>query len=166
MKLLKPVDSIRQQKIDYFNSPKVENVGSPIFVFALPGIIMLIKCCAVKSSQSVFIFGKVSRNPVQYYANIGLVAFVNEIAEIIRVAKTAGWSKITGNLVAPGGIIGMFCNWHQFDMRIVQIFQIRNQVIGKLAVREVAGIFVCVTLPGSRMDLVNCNSFIIGLNSL
>ncbi|MNC20762.1 hypothetical protein D3C75_687250 [compost metagenome] len=80
------------------------------------------------------IFGKMSRNPVQQYANPCLMQLVDEIHQILRFTITAGRRKITCALITPGQIIRMFGQRHEFYMGIAHFHQIGNQQLTHLPI--------------------------------
>ena len=91
---------------------------------------------AVETRQPVRVLGKVRRHPVEQYADAVLVTYVHEIAEIVRAAIAAGRREITGGLVTPGGVIGMFCHRQQLNVREAHVRDIVHQAVGQLPVGE------------------------------
>ncbi len=51
--------------------------------------------------------GEVGWYPVNYHAQIGLMAGIDEGHEIFRRAKTTGGREEAGHLIAPGAVKGM-----------------------------------------------------------
>ena len=64
MEFLRPIKGIGDQEIGYLWTAIIIDQGSPVRVFALAWICMLIHMGAVKAGQSHQIFREMSRNPV------------------------------------------------------------------------------------------------------
>ena len=77
---------------------------------------------------------------------------IHEITEIIGGAVAGGGGEITGHLIAPGAIKGIFQKTHDLHMGISHFFYIVGKLFGKLPVGKE---FFPVLFPGAEMDLVN-----------
>ena len=77
---------------------------------------MLIEVRAVEVAWAMLVGGKMRRHPVQDHANTLLVQIVNEIHKIRRRPIAPCWGKVTGDLIAPGGVQRMLHDREEFDM--------------------------------------------------
>ena len=74
------------------------------------------------------------RNPVHDDADAMNVALIDEEAEIVGIAETAGGGVPAGHLIAPGAIKGMLRDWQQFNVGKSQLLNIRNQLICQFSI--------------------------------
>ena len=131
----------------------VEDQRSPVGMFALTRVGVLIQASAVEPGHRVSVFGKVSRHPVENHPDIVLVAAVNQIHQIIRAAKTGGRRVEIGNLIAPRRPVGMLGQRQKFDVGKAHFQHIGNQLIGQFAVGQKLAIGLAP--PRTGMNLVN-----------
>ena len=82
---------------------------------------------AIIIRQSIIIYGKVTRDPIDNNTDIIDVTSLYEILKIHRCSVTALKCKIAHQLIAPAGIKRVSHQRHQFNMRIVHLHQIRHQ---------------------------------------
>ena len=75
--LLEPEQGVAYKEVFDFVSCIVEDIGAPLFVLALARVGVLVKVGAIEESQSMPVFGEVSWNPVENYANTGIVESVD-----------------------------------------------------------------------------------------
>src|SRR5690625_3976992 len=129
----------------------MENYRSPIPVFSFSRICILIKCCAVEPTQSVLIFSKMCRNPIYNDTNPRLMAAVNKILQVVRVSESAGRSVITSDLIAPGGVVGVFCNRHQLHVCIAHIREIGYKILCQFTVAQTSRVLASMPFAGSEM---------------
>jgi len=101
MKLLKPVDGAGEQEIAYLFTPVIEDQCSPVPVFSLARVFVLVKGAAVKTCQCMTVFGEMGWNPIKENTDSPLVQIVNEIAEVVSVAETTGGRKVPSGLITP-----------------------------------------------------------------
>src|SRR5690606_16287694 len=92
---------------------------------------MLIKMRTIKKAKAVRIFGKMGRYPVQDHPDPILVEGIYQKLKFLRFSETGSWRKITGQLIAPGGIIGIFHNGHKLYMGEVHPLHIFHEVMGQ-----------------------------------
>ena len=114
---------------------------------------------SVELGQSVGVAREMSRHPVQNHADVVAVQVVDHIGKIFRRTVTAGRSKVTGHLVAPGAVKGMLRDSHQFDMGIAHLFQIVRNRMGEIAVIVETVLIVAVGMahPAADMALIDGN---------
>ena len=131
----------------------VKDTGSPGFMLHFQRISIFITIRSVELAKSCGIFWKMCRHPVQNYTNSCLVEQVHHFLKIVRRSMPGGRCIVTRYLIAPGSIIRIFCQWHEFHMGIGHFFQIRNDFFCK---SEITG--ECLPfffLPGTQMNFIN-----------
>src|SRR5579859_4242811 len=121
-------------------------------MFAFARIRVFIEMGAIKVTESSAIFGKVRWHPIQEDTDTLPVHIIDEVLKVFRRTKAAGWRIIAGDLVAPGGIIGILTHRHQFNMSKAQVFDIWSQGVRQLPVRQEA-VFFRITLSMSFRDM-------------
>src|SRR5690625_1767230 len=139
----------------------MENYRSPIPVFSFSRICILIKCCAVEPVQSVLIFSKMCRNPIYNDTNPRLMAAVNKILQVVRVSESAGRSVITSDLIAPGGVVGVFCNRHQLHVCIAHIREIGYQILCQFPVAQKSRVPAHMPFPGAGVYFIDSERQIV-----
>src|ERR1700688_5242772 len=77
---------------------------------------MLVEMSAVEVRQTVGIGREVRRYPVENHGDAVLVQVIDQIHEILRRAVARCGSEITGGLISPGTIEGMFHHRQEFDV--------------------------------------------------
>lgn len=131
---------------------------------------------AVKGSKAVGVGAKTAGHPVHDHADARLVARIDKVHELLRVAVARRGGVVTGRLVAPGAIEGMLHKRHDLDMRISHVahvvHELHRQVVVSVELAALrgegihgAGIVaklvwialrrVAVALPRANMHLVN-----------
>ena len=129
----------------------------------LAWVAVLIAGGAVKPGQSRFILGKMSGHPVHNNTDPSCVTGIHEPHKALGRAITGCRRKIACHLIAPGGVVGIFRQRHQLNVRIAQLLDIGNQLLSQLFI----GIRVAVRIfaPGARMQLINIHRLsIMGLS--
>ena len=171
VEVLKPVQHVGDQEGADLAAGEVELVGSPV------GVNLVLKQhVAVKGGKAVGIGAKTTGHPVHDHADARLVARIDKVHELLRVAIARRGGIIAGRLVAPGAIEGMLHERHDLDMCVAHVAHVvyelyRQVVVGvelaalrgegvhgtgvvaelvRLALRRVA-----VALPRSDMHLVD-----------
>ena len=85
-----PVERVAQQKRPHLVAAVVEDQRAPVPVLALPRVGVLVERRAVEPREAVLILWKVTRHPVEDHAEAVPVALVDEVAEIVGRAESAG----------------------------------------------------------------------------
>src|SRR5208337_1536788 len=154
--LLQPEQSAGEQEGSHFVAPVVVDERTPVLVFALARVGVLVKVRTVEKGKAVPVFGEMRRNPIQDDPESGLVGLVDKVAEVIGGAEARGGRKVAGRLVTPRTVIGMLGDGHELDMAISHVFDVLHKLLGKLTIAEPAhpdG--VECALPGTEMDFVD-----------
>lgn len=155
MEFLEPVHCICDEEVLDFVAAQVENVGAPVWVFALARVGVLVAGCAVEAAEGVCVLGEVCRNPVQNHADFSLVAEVHKVAELVRGAVAAGGGIVARHLVAPGFVERVFGERQKFNVRVAHFLEVRNQAFGKFIPVEEAVRICRVAAPGTGVDFVD-----------
>ena len=158
MELLKPEQCIGNQEILYLISGIIKDIGTPVRMLSTPWIRMLIQWHAVKPSQTMCIFWKMCRYPIQDHIDSILMHVIHKIHKIFRQTISSGRCIIIRHLIAPGPIKRILCNTHQFNMRISHFFNIicnhRCQI--PIIIKSIIAILDRF-FPGSQMHLIDCH---------
>ena len=131
---------------------------------------------AVKGGKAVGVGAKTAGHPVHNHADACLVACIDKVHELLRVAVARRGGVVAGRLVAPGAIEGMLHKRHDLDVGVAHIAHVvhelhRQVVVGvELAALRGEGIHgagvvavlvrlalrrVAVALPRANMHLVD-----------
>ena len=137
---------------------------------------MLKQHVAVKGGKAVGVGAKTAGYPVHDHADARLVARIDKVHKLLRVAVTRRGGVIAGRLVAPGAVEGMLHERHDLNVRIAHVAHVvhklhRQVVVGvELAALRGEGIHgagvvavlvrfalrrVTVALPRANMHLVD-----------
>ena len=150
MKFFEPIERVGNQEVANFGSTEIENVGAPVWMLASPWVGVLVERLPIESGQSPIIFWKVSWNPVENYADVGLVKLVDQIAKVVWAAEARGRCVVSRHLIAPGWPIGVFGKWHELDVSKAKFLYVWNQFVGQFAIVH------CV-LPRTGVQLINAH---------
>src|SRR5690606_38948294 len=116
MILIQPVHGITDQECPYLVSSVIEDQTLPIGVVSPSAIRMFVEVRPVKETKSVRILGKMGGYPIQNDPYPILVQGIYQKLKLLRFPESGRGRKIPGQLIAPGGIIGIFHNGHKFYM--------------------------------------------------
>ena len=101
MKLVEPVESASDQKIPDLVAPEIEDVGSPVAMFTLARIGVLIQRCTVKTPEGKGVLREMRRNPVENHSDSLLVHIVHKIGKILRRTVTRSRRIEARDLIPP-----------------------------------------------------------------
>ena len=158
VELVYPVKRARNEKRAHLGLAVVEGHRAPLRILRAERIGRLVKRRAVEVGQAELVFGIMRRHPIKNDADSALVQLVDEIAEVVGHAIARRGRKVTGNLVAPRQVEGVFANAHELYMRVAHEGCIFSQVVRVLAVVQIAVLVVLVAealLPRAKVHLVN-----------
>ena len=113
---------------------------------------MFVERGTVKPGKAVRVLREMRRDPVEQDPDSFPVAGIDKETEIVSRTITAGWRKVTGGLVTPGGIVGMLGNGQQLDVRETHFTDIVDQSFRQLPVGK--KLSLRATLPGPYVHLV------------
>jgi len=153
VEVFEPEDGVRDEEGTDLIAAVVEDVGAPAEVFALAGIGVFVEGGAVKPGQAVGVFGEVTGDPIEEDADVGLMAGVDEEHEVFGRAEARGGGEEAGDLIAPGTAVGVLHDGHEFDVGVVETFDVFDEGVSELAVGE--GLAVGVLHPAFKMDFVD-----------
>ena len=160
MELLEPEKRIGYQEALHLRTPIIKIRGTPFPVFSPLLIVRLIQRLPVKMAQPLIVLAEMAGNPVHDNRNPVFMCLVHQVHEILRLAIPAGHGIIAGCLIAPGAVIGMLTKRHEFNMRIVHILHIANELVGQLPVAQIAALKRAP--PGTEMHLIGKHRHFIG----
>ena len=152
---IQPEQGVSNKEVADFFSAVVENISAPLEMFSPSGVLMFIQCCAVEPPQTEFVFGEVSRHPVQNDANAVLMAGVDKFFEHGRCAVTAGRCVISCHLIAPAAVKRMFFHRQQFNVAEAHFFYIGHQFFRHFRIGQETVPFFGHTHPGTQMNFIN-----------
>ena len=138
MKLLNPVQRIRQQKVADFAARIIKNVRAPLGVIAESRILVLVAGRPVEAAQGPVVFRKMRRHPIQQHTDARLVHRIHERAEIIGCPMTRRRREVAAHLVAPRSAKRMLEHRKQFDVREPHALHMFGQSRRELAIRQQA----------------------------
>ena len=171
VEVLKPVQHVGDQEGADLAAGEVKLVRAPV------GVNLVLKQhVTVKGGKAVGVGAKTAGHPVHNHADTRLVARIDKVHELLRVAVARCGGIVAGRLVAPGAVEGMLHERHDLDMRIAHVAHVvyelnRQVVVGvELAALRGEGIHgtgvvavlvwlalwrVAVALPRANMHLVD-----------
>ena len=120
---LEPVQHVGDQEGADLATGEVKLVRAPI------GVNLVLKQhVAVKGGKAVGVGAKAAGHPVHDYADARLVACIDKVHELLRVAVARRGSIVAGRLVAPGAIEGVLHKRHDLDMRVAHIAHVVHEL--------------------------------------
>ena len=171
VEVLEPVQHVGNQEGADLAAGEVKLVRAPV------GVNLVLKQhVAVKGGKAVGVGAKTAGHPIHDHADARLVARIDKVHELLRVAVARRGGIVAGRLVAPGAVEGMLHKRHDLDMRKAHIAHVvhelhRQVVVGvELAALRGEGIHgagvvavlvrlalrrVAVALPRANMHLVD-----------
>ena len=123
---IQPKQRAGEQEAADFIAPVVENERTPVLVFALAQVGMLVKVRAVEEGEAVPVFGKMSGHPVDDDAQPGLVCVVDKVAKVVRRSIPRCGRVVANGLVAPRTIVGILRDGQELDVGEAHPFDVRH----------------------------------------
>ena len=163
MKFLEPEHRVADQEIPDLIAAEVENQGAPVGVLALTGIGMFVERGAVEPRETMGVFRKVRRNPVDDDPDAALVAAIHKFTKLIRRAEATGRGKVTANLIAPGFVVGKLRHRHEFNMGVAHFFDVIDKLIGEFEIGEETIFLLKAALPRAEMHLIDRHRTVVGV---
>ena len=130
MHLFHPEKSVRKQEVLDLRTAVIVDLGTPVGMFALAGILVLVTAGPVKVGKTVGVLGEVGRHPVQDHADLVLVHIVHKVFEILRRAIAGSRCIVTRHLIAPAAVERMLRDPHEFNVGVAHLFYIGCQTFG------------------------------------
>src|SRR6185369_7380955 len=130
----------------------VENQRAPIAMLALARVGVLVEGGAVEIHETMRVFGKMRRYPIDEHGDSLLVAAVHQIHEIFRRAETRRRSIAADQLVSPRAGKRMLHDGQELQVCIAHLLDVSHQVLRQHAVTE--ELSVRTTQPALKMDLI------------
>ena len=122
---------------------------------------MLVQGGAVELRQSMVVLREMPGHPVHDHSQPRLMAAVNELAEVIRIAEPAGRRVVARDLIAPGAVERVLADRHQLDVSEAQALDVRDEVIRQLQVAQRAVALLRHALPRAEVHLVHAHRLVI-----
>ena len=123
VEVLEPVQHVGDQEGADLAAGEVELVRAPV------GVNLVLKQhVAVKGGKAVGVGAKTAGYPVHDHSDACLVACIDKVHELLRVAVARRGSVVAGRLVAPGAIEGMLHKRHDLDMRIAHVAHVVHEL--------------------------------------
>ena len=101
VELFNPEKRIGNKEILHFFLSIVENIRSPVRMFATTAVTVFIHCLSIEISETMCIFRKMRRNPVKNYLDAAFVHFIDKIHKVFRRSVTARRCIIAAYLITP-----------------------------------------------------------------
>jgi len=152
---VEPEERIRDQIVLNFVAAVVVDECAPIRMRALAGIGMFVEMGAVELGEAVGVAGKMRGRPIEKDAEAGLVAAIDKFHEFGGGAVAAGGGEIAESLITPGAVEGMLHDGEEFDMRVAEVFDVGDELVGEFAIGEPAVVSFGDAPPGAEMDFVD-----------
>ncbi len=110
---------------------------------------------AVEVTQSMLIAGKMGGHPIHNHANAGLVQTIDQKHKILGCTVTRTWGKVSGGLIPPGTVKGVFGGRHKLHMGKADVTDIAGKPFGQFTITQVAVAFLWHPSPGAEMKLID-----------
>ena len=175
VEVLEPIQHVRNQEGADLAAREVKLVRAPV------GVNLVLKQhVAVKGGKAVGVGAKTAGHPVHNHADARLVARIDKVHELLRVAVARRGGIVAGRLVAPGAVERMLHERHDLDMRVAHVAHVvhelhRQVVVGvELAALRgegvhgagVVAVFVRLALRGVAVALPRANMHLVDVKGL
>ena len=136
----------------------VELVGVPVGMD-----LVLVEHAAVEVGQALGVGAEAAAHPVEDHADAGLVAGIDEVHELARVAVAGRGGVVAGGLVAPGAVERVLVDGHDLDVGVAHLLDVLDELVGEVVVgvhdaalrgERVAGAGIGAVLAGLALGLV------------
>ena len=118
-------------------------------------LFLLVELSAVKVHEAVLVAAEATGHPVEDNANVGLVAGVDEVLELLGRTIATGGRVVARHLIAPGAIKGMLHDGQDLDMGVTHLLDVIHELNGQLVVAEIrAAVIVAIGITVSRKAVV------------
>ena len=153
--LIQPEQGVGSEEIADFVAAVIKNPGSPVGVFALARVGVLVEGGAVVVVEPVLVLRKVGRHPIDQHANAVLMAVIDKVLEVVRRTVAAGHRIVANGLVAPAAGERVLGDRHQLQVGIAQLVAILDQLLGQVAVVEPFAVPIVPAPPTAQVDFVD-----------
>jgi len=116
---------------------------------------MFVQMGAVEITEPGFVFGEMSRNPIDDHSDLTLMKAIHQVHEIRGRAKSASWCVIANDLIPPGAIEWVLHDREKLDMRITRIMHIVCELYSHFPVSQRTVSLLWHPPPGAEMDFIN-----------
>ena len=153
MVFFQPEHGVGDQEGLHLGLAVVVDAGGPVGMLVHHGVGQLVAAGAVKLIQTVLVLREVGGHPVEDDADVRLMAAVDELHELLRLAVAGRGRVVAGDLIAPAGVVGVLGDGHELDVGVAHFLYVGDQLVGQLAV-AVEGA-VRLALPGAEVHLID-----------
>ena len=123
VEVLEPIQHVRDQEGADLAAGEVKLVRAPV------GVNLVLKQhVAVKGGKAVGVGAKTAGHPVHDHADACLVACIDKVHKLLRVAVARRSGVVAGRLVAPGAIEGVLHKRHDLDMRVAHVAHVVHEL--------------------------------------
>ena len=119
---------------------------------------------SVEPVKAVLVLWEMGRRPIQYNADAVFMHHVNKLHKIVGGSVAGGWGKISGCLIPPGAVEGIFGYGHNFNMGIAHILNVDRKLFPKLFIGQ--GVAVGKAAPGAKVNFIYINGGRINVPAL
>ena len=153
MELIQPVHHIGDQEGAHLIPAVVEDAGTPIGVLPAQGVGGLVAVAAVELKQAALVSWEVGAHPVDDDADARPMAHIHKTHEIVGSAVPGGGGIIPGDLIAPGGVVGVLADGKQLHVGIPHVLQVGNELIRAVHIGQ--EISIPMPPPGAQVHLID-----------
>ena len=123
MEVLEPVQHVGDQEGADLAAGEIELVRAPV------GVNLVLKQhVAVKGGKAVRVGAKTAGHPVHNHADARLVARIDKVHKLLRVAVARCGGVVAGRLVTPGAVEGMLHKRHDLNVRISHVAHVVHEL--------------------------------------
>ena len=155
VKLVDPVQRAADQVVDDFAAAEIEYQRAPVDVLTPSRILVLVERGAVEARQAVLVLREVCRHPVDDHADAVFMESVDEIAKLVGRAETLRRREHADRLVSPGAVERVFRHGQQLDVGEPHVGDVLHEIVGELAVAQVAVALGGVAAPRAQVHFVD-----------
>ena len=136
--LFEPEHSVGDEEALHFRPAVVEVRRAPLPVLGALLVVRFVERHAVEVAKPLLVLAEVAGHPVHDDGDAVRVRRVDEVTEVIRLTVAARDRVVPRRLIAPRSVKRMLAERHDFDVRIVHLLRVADELIGKLAIRQIA----------------------------
>ena len=127
VEMLQPVEARCDQESLHFAAAEVIDVGIPVLMIALTGVLVLVKRRAVEACHAMRICREMRRHPIDDDADIRTMAGIDKPGKAVRRTKSRTGSEQAERLIAPRPAEWVLSHRHQLDMTEAHLADVGHQ---------------------------------------
>lgn len=138
-----PVAGVGEEEVEDFGFAVVEAAGVPGgVVAAFAGVEVLVGSSVEAGEAFGFVFDGVGVDEVDDDGDAGLVAGVDEVFEFFGGAEAGGGGEEAGDVIAEGGVVGVFDDAHDLEGVVAGVDDAGEGVFAEFVVGSDFGFFL------------------------